>query len=297
MGISMDIKNYLEEKRAIVDSYLKRYFSVKIKPDKLLSAMTYSLFAGGKRIRPVLSLMSFEVLGEDPLRILPQACSLELIHTYSLIHDDLPAMDNDDLRRGIPTNHRVYGEAMAILAGDGLLTEAFNMLTLNEGGLSEKALLRAVRDIAQKAGLYGMVAGQAQDILSENSEPDGDTLEFIHSNKTAALITASVRLGPILAESDDNVLSLFTGYGERIGMVFQIVDDILDVTGDPSKTGKTIGSDQRKKKLTYPYIYGIERSKEIAKMLVEEAINLISGFGKDIEPFKEIALYLLKRSS
>lgn len=129
----MDIKNYLEEKRAIVDSFLKRYFSVKIKPEILHSAMTYSLFAGGKRIRPVLALMSYEVLGKDPLKILPQACSLELIHTYSLIHDDLPAMDNDDLRRGMPTNHRVYGEAMAILAGDGLLTEAFNMLTLNEG--------------------------------------------------------------------------------------------------------------------------------------------------------------------
>lgn len=142
-----------------------------------------------------------------------------------------------------------------------------------------------------------MVAGQAQDILSENSEPDGDTLKFIHSNKTAALITASVRLGPILAECDDNILSLFTEYGQKIGMVFQIVDDILDLTGDPLQTGKTTGSDQRKKKLTYPCLYGIERSKEMAKKLVEEAISLVSGLGRDIEPFKVLALYFLKRSS
>lgn len=293
----MDIKNYINQKRSLIDSYLKKYFSSKIKPEILHSAMTYSLFAGGKRIRPVLSLMSYEALGEEPLRILPQACSLELIHTYSLIHDDLPAMDNDDLRRGMPTNHRVYGEAIAILAGDGLLTEAFNMLTINEGGLSERALLRAINDIARKAGLYGMVAGQAQDIISENSEPDSETLEFIHSHKTSALITASVRLGPILAESDDNILSLFTEYGQRIGMVFQIVDDILDITGEPSEIGKTAGSDQRKRKLTYPSIYGIERSRQKAKELAEEAVDIISGLGMNGEPLKEIALYLLKRSS
>lgn len=293
----MDIKRYLEEKKGLVDSYLERYFCAKIMPEILHSAMTYSLFAGGKRIRPVLSLISYESLGENPLRILPQASSLELIHTYSLIHDDLPAMDNDDIRRGKPTNHRVYGEAMAILSGDGLLTEAFNMLTTNEGGLSDRALLRAVRDIAQKAGLYGMVAGQAQDILSENSEPERDTLEFIHSHKTAALITASVRLGPILAESDDNVLSLFTGYGNNIGMVFQIVDDILDLTGDPSKTGKHTGSDERKKKLTYPRLYGLEGSRQRARELVEEAVELISGLGKGAILLKEVALYLLKRSS
>ncbi|MFN3739995.1 MAG: polyprenyl synthetase family protein [Thermodesulfovibrionales bacterium] len=293
----MDIQKYLEEKRELVDSYLERYFYPKIMPEILHSAMTYSLFAGGKRIRPVFSLMSYECLGENPLRILPQASSLELIHTYSLIHDDLPAMDNDDMRRGKPTNHRVYGEAMAILAGDGLLTEAFNMLTTNEGGLSDRALLRAVKDIAQKAGLYGMVAGQAQDILSENSEPDKDTLEFIHSHKTAALITASLRLGPILAESDDNVLSLFTGYGNNIGMIFQIIDDILDLTGDPSKTGKPTGSDEKKKKLTYPRLYGLDRSRQKARELVEEAIELISGLGKGAEPLKEVALYLLKRSS
>ncbi len=293
----MDIKRYLEEKKGLVDSYLERYFSSKIMPEILHSAMTYSLFAGGKRIRPVFSLISYESLGGDPLRILPQASSLELIHTYSLIHDDLPAMDNDDMRRGRPTNHRVYGEAMAILAGDGLLTEAFHMLTTNEGGLSDKALLRAVRDIAQKAGIYGMVAGQAQDILSENSEPDKDILEFIHSHKTAALITASLRLGPILAESDDNILSLFTAYGNNIGMVFQIVDDILDLTGDPSKTGKSSGSDERKKKLTYPRVYGIERSRQKARELVEEAIELISTLGEGAKPLKEVALYLLKRSS
>ncbi len=293
----MDIKTYLEQKRRLVDSYLKEYFQTSIRPERLHSAMTYSLFAGGKRIRPVLALMSYEALGGDPVRILPQASSLELIHTYSLIHDDLPAMDNDDLRRGMPTNHKVYGEAMAILAGDGLLTEAFNMLTRNEGGLSDRAILMAVRDIAQKAGLYGMVAGQAQDILSEDAEPDPSALEFIHSHKTAALITASVRLGPILAESEQNLLSLFTGYGQLIGMVFQIVDDILDLTGDPAETGKSSGSDEKKKKLTYPRIYGLERSRLLAEEMVNEAVELISVLGSRAEPLKELAHYLLKRSS
>ncbi len=293
----MDIKVYLEEKRKIIDSYLKEYFKTPFRPERLHSAMTYSLFAGGKRIRPILALMSYECLGGDPLRILPQASSLELIHTYSLIHDDLPAMDNDDLRRGMPTNHKVFGEAMAILAGDALLTEAFNMFAINNGGLSPRALLNAIKDIAMRAGLYGMVAGQAQDILSEDSEPDPETLEFIHSSKTAALITAAVRLGPILAESNENVLSLFTRYGHNMGIVFQIVDDILDVTGNPKETGKSSGSDERKKKLTYPRLYGIERSKDMARRLVEEAIELISEIGPSSEPLKETALYLLKRSA
>jgi len=293
----MDIKVYLEEKRRLVDSYLKEYFKTPFPPERLHSAMTYSLFAGGKRIRPILALMSYECLGGDPVRILPQASSLELIHTYSLIHDDLPAMDNDDLRRGIPTNHKVFGEAMAILAGDGLLTEAFNMLTINQGDLSPSALISVIRDVSQKAGLKGMVAGQAQDILSEDSEPDKEALEFIHSNKTGALITASLRMGPILAESDENLLSLFTGYGERLGMVFQIVDDILDLTGSPEEMGKPLRSDEKKKKLTYPRVYGIEKSKELARRLVEEAIELISRIGPSSKPLKEIALYLLRRSA
>jgi geranylgeranyl diphosphate synthase type II len=293
----MDLKAYLEEKRRLVDSYLKGYFQTPFQPERLHSAMTYSLFAGGKRIRPILALMSYECLGGDPLKILPQASSLELIHTYSLIHDDLPAMDNDDLRRGMPTNHKVFGEAMAILAGDGLLTEAFHMLTINHGGLSTNALLNAIKDIAMRAGLSGMVAGQAQDILSEDSEPDPEALEFIHSNKTGALITASLRLGPILAESDENLLSLFTGYGERLGMVFQIVDDILDLTGSPEEMGKPSRSDEKKKKLTYPRVYGIEKSRELAGRLVEEAVELISRIGPSSEPLKEMALYLLKRSA
>lgn len=297
MGVEVDIRKYILEKREVIDNYLRNYFKFVLRPERLHSAITYSLFAGGKRIRPILALMSYEALGEDPLRILPQATSLELIHTYSLIHDDLPAMDNDDLRRGIPTNHKVYGEAMAILAGDGLLTEAFHMLTTNTAGLSERAILNAVRDISRRAGLYGMVAGQAQDILSEDKEPDPETLEFIHYHKTAQLITASVRLGPILAESDDNILSLFTGYGERVGMVFQIIDDILDLIGNPSETGKSSGSDEKKKKATYPRLYGIERSRHIAERLVEEAVEIISPVGEGAKPLKELAFYLLKRSS
>lgn len=293
----MDIQKYIQEKRIVVDKYLKDYFKYVLPPERLYSAMTYSLFAGGKRIRPIMSLMAYETLGGDPARILPQACSLELIHTYSLIHDDLPAMDNDDWRRGMPTNHRVYGEAMAILAGDGLLTEAFHMLTINEGGLSEGAILRAIKEVAKGSGIYGMVAGQAQDILSEDSEIEAETLKFIHSHKTGALITTAIRLGPILAESSDNVISLFTEYGKRIGMVFQIVDDILDVIGEPAEIGKSPGSDEKKKKATYPRLYGLEKSRQIAEDLAKEAVEIISELGPGSEPLKEFAFYLLRRSS
>jgi geranylgeranyl diphosphate synthase type II len=229
--ISFDIKTYLREKREIIDSYLKSYFDRPSSPPALQEAMRYSLLAGGKRVRPILVLASYEACGGNAEDILPQAASMELIHTYSLIHDDLPAMDNDDLRRGKPTNHKVFGEAMAVLAGDALLTEAFLMITDTSAKLRASSLLKAVREVALSAGAYGMVGGQVQDILSENMEPDKDTLEFIHLHKTAALITASVKLGAILANSGKNRLKALTRYGENIGLAFQIIDDILDVEG------------------------------------------------------------------
>lgn len=201
---AFDLKNYLKEKRELIDSYLISYFENPSSPPVLYEAMKYSLMAGGKRIRPILALASYETCGKDCKEIIPQAAALELIHTYSLIHDDLPAMDNDDLRRGKPTNHKVFGEAMAILAGDALLTEAFLMITntMSDGKpIKSAALTRVVREVAISSGAYGMVGGQAQDILSEDSEPDRDILNFIHLHKTAALITASVRIGPLIANS------------------------------------------------------------------------------------------------
>jgi len=265
----------------------------------LQEAMLYSLFAGGKRIRPVLALASYEACGGNPAEIVPYAATLELIHTYSLIHDDLPAMDNDDLRRGKPTNHKVYGEAIAILAGDALLTEAFSILSdpsLSKT-LKEANLLKALREIALASGLSGMVAGQVQDILSENLDPDRETLEFIHMRKTATLIRASVMMGPILYGSSKDILESLSEYGSKIGLAFQVIDDILDIEGDAKELGKPIGSDERANKMTYPSLYGIEESREIARGLISSAVSSLSSFSSKADPMRAIADYLLNRRS
>jgi geranylgeranyl diphosphate synthase, type II len=294
----MDIKAYLNEKRELVDSYLKIYFSDPFNPSLLHESMTYSLFAGGKRIRPVLALASYAACGGDPVDILPQASALELIHTYSLIHDDLPAMDNDDLRRGKPTNHKAFGEAMAILAGDALLTEAFSMMTSIQSStrrIQDSSIVEVIRRVSMASGASGMVGGQAQDILSENGIPDAETLEFIHLHKTAALIKASVIIGPVLAGSERSILEALSDYGGHIGLVFQIIDDILDVEGTTEELGKTAGSDIRKSKLTYPAIYGLEKARQKAEDLVSRAIHCLRPFPSDADPLREIALYLLRR--
>ncbi|RME66054.1 MAG: polyprenyl synthetase family protein, partial [Nitrospirae bacterium] len=228
--MDFDLKAYLKERRQLVEDYLKEYFSRKGSPEKLYEAMTYSLFAGGKRLRPVLAIASYEACGGRAEDILPQASAIELIHTYSLIHDDLPAMDDDDFRRGKPTNHKVFGEAMAILAGDALLTEAFVMFSKSDV-FKPAPLLKALRELAIGAGPKGMVAGQAMDILSEGLSPDEDTLRFIHTHKTGALIACSVKIGPILAEASSDVYEALSTYGQCIGHAFQIVDDILDIVG------------------------------------------------------------------
>ncbi len=298
-----DLKAYIAEKGGLVDSYLKSYFGFEVAPALLKESMAYSLFAGGKRIRPVLALASYEACGKDPAKIVPYASALELIHTYSLIHDDLPAMDDDDLRRGKPTNHKVYGEAMAILAGDGLLTEAFRMLAAPQDGTTPSALLGVINDVAEKAGLWGMVAGQVQDMLSENpaaAPPMAgdlrDEVTFIHIHKTARLITASVRMGGLLACADAAGLSLLTGYGESIGVAFQIVDDILDLKGETAHLGKTAGSDLRKGKLTYPAVFGLEESSRMAEGLVEKAVGALGSFGAQARPLRAIARYIFERT-
>ncbi|MCL0061147.1 polyprenyl synthetase family protein [Thermodesulfovibrionales bacterium] len=296
----MDIKKYLEEKKWIIDSFLESYFSAPITPGKFRDCMVYSLTARGKRIRPILCLAAYEACGGKADDIVPYSSALEFIHTYSLIHDDLPAMDNDDLRRNKPTSHKVFGEGMAILAGDALLTEAFYVLSNNMPStfrVPHSALLRVIREVAMAAGAHGMVGGQAQDLLSEGSEADAETLLFIHRHKTAAIITASVRTGGILANGSDDELQGFTRYGENVGLAFQVIDDILDVEGRTALIGKTVGADAKKRKMTYPRLYGIEKSREMAEELIHNAVESLSIFDKKAEPLREIAMYLLKRRS
>lgn len=293
----MDLKAYIRDKREAVDSFFQSYFNKQTKPSVLRDAMVYSLFAGGKRIRPILALASYEACGGHGSEIIPYASTLELIHTYSLIHDDLPAMDNDDLRRGKPTSHKVYGEAVAILAGDALLTEAFSILSdpSLSASVKEANLLRALREIALASGLNGMVAGQVQDILSEKFEPDHETLEFIHMHKTAALIRASVMMGPILYGCGSDPCKSLSEYGSKIGLAFQVIDDILDIDGETEELGKPVGSDLKSDKMTYPSLYGVEKSREIAKDLISAALDSLNSFSHTADPLREIANYLLNR--
>jgi geranylgeranyl diphosphate synthase type II len=295
---SFDISLYLKDRRELVDTFLKSYFGNPFQPSVLYDAMQYSLFAGGKRIRPILMFASYEACGGEPEDIVPQATSVELIHTYSLIHDDLPSMDNDDIRRGKPTNHKVFGDAMAILAGDALLTEAFLMMTITTSQgktLRQKYIMNAIREVALAAGACGMVGGQAQDILSESSEPDEHTLKFIHLHKTAALIKASVKIGALLAGARGTKLKALKTYGENTGLAFQIIDDILDIEGNTEELGKSAGSDIEKNKMTYPSLIGIDESRRTALELVDEGINALKKFSSEAEPLREIARYLLKR--
>jgi geranylgeranyl diphosphate synthase type II len=295
----MDIGKYLNQKKEVIDSFFHNYFKKQYRPAILQEALLYSLFAGGKRIRPILAIASFDACGGDPDEIVPYASTLELIHTYSLIHDDLPSMDNDDLRRGKPTNHKVYGEAIAILAGDALLTETFTLLSDTSycRTIKEQNLLRALSEIAFASGFRGMVAGQAQDILSENSAPDKDSLHFIHMHKTAALIRASIKLGHTLSEASNDKLEALTIYGNNLGLAFQIIDDILDIEGNTEDLGKKVGSDVKINKMTYPRLYGMEKSHEIAKQLISDAVSPLGIFSSEADPLREIAFYLLNRKN
>jgi geranylgeranyl diphosphate synthase type II len=296
----MDIKEYLKEKGELINPFLKSYFekplSVSV-PPVIREAMSYSILAGGKRLRPILALAAYEACGGRPEDIVSCASAIEVIHTYSLIHDDLPAMDNDDMRRGRPTNHKVFGEAMAILAGDALLTEAFLMMLDTDGMAGKGAVLEAIRELAIASGVRGMVGGQVQDIISEGAKPDAGTLGYIHEHKTGALIAASVRLGGILAEADDEKMAALTGYGKNLGLAFQIVDDVLDVKGDAEVLGKPTGSDEMKKKMTYPALYGTEESMKMAEELIDKAIEALEPFGEKAEPLRGIAKYIIARDN
>ena len=294
----LDLQVYLIEKRAIIERALKAYFPEPEGPAvEVVKAMRYSLFAGGKRLRPILCMAAAEVVGGAETDVLPVACAFELIHTYSLIHDDLPAMDNDDLRRGKPTNHKVFGEAIALLAGDGLLTEAFNLMAKTEikDRVTSHALLMVIGLISRAAGYRGMVGGQTVDIQSEGKEVDFSVVEFIHTHKTGSLIEASVTSGALLGGCNEQQLQALTSYGRKIGRAFQISDDVLNIEGDRETMGKSVGSDKQRGKITYPAMVGLHKSKEIQSQLVKTAILSLKQFDHRAEPLREIANYIIRR--
>lgn len=293
----MDIRAYLKDKRDLIDSFLRGYFAEAVRPEVLTESMFYSLSAGGKRIRPVLCMAAYEACGGRAEDIVGYASAIEMIHTYSLIHDDLPCMDDDDLRRGKPTNHKVYGEAIAILAGDALLTEAFSILSVPRPPVTPDRLLSVIAEISTASGMRGMVGGQVQDMLSENSGPDEETLRFIHMKKTAALLSASVTSGALLFGPDSDRLSAVSEYGLKIGLAFQVIDDILDIEGETEVLGKPKGSDEKKRKLTYPRVYGLAGSKAMAGDLIKEALAPLSDFSSEADPLREIAGFLLNRTN
>lgn len=293
----MELKTYLNEKRIIVDKALEGVFPEPEGPAKVVvEAMNYSLFAGGKRLRPILCMAGAEAVGGDAEKVLPVACALELIHTYSLIHDDLPVMDDDDMRRGKPTSHKVFGDALALLAGDGLLTEAFHLMTRTDtSDLDPMALIRVMALIGEAAGYLGMVGGQVVDMQSEGKEVDLPLVEFLHTRKTGALITAAVSSGTILGGGDEDQVKAITRYGRKIGLAFQIADDILDIEGDSRELGKAVGVDAEKKKITYPSVLGLARSKEVQREMVDEAIQCLRPFDHRADPLREIAVYIIER--
>lgn len=293
------LKGYLEQARSEVDRALSAYLpGAQCEPPLLHEAMRYSLFAGGKRIRPILCLAAAEAVGGRRETVLPFAAAIELIHTYSLIHDDLPQMDDDSYRRGKLTSHKMFGEGTAILAGDALLTAAFTMMA--ERGLAglapPKKVLTIMLEIGSAAGSCGMVGGQLVDIQSQGKEEnDPARLLYIHNHKTGALIRASIRAGAILGGGGPQKISSLSRYGEKAGLAFQIADDILDVEGAEAETGKSVGQDRIKKKWTYPASIGLERAKKEAEILTEQALEALHKFGPEADPLREIARYIVER--
>jgi len=295
-----NLEGYLKSKKETIDAALERYLpDVSSVPSIIFESVRYSVFAGGKRLRPVLCLASVEAVGGETENVLPAACALEMIHTYSLIHDDLPAMDDDDYRRGKPTNHRVFGEAVAILAGDALLTEAFHLLSKKElfKGVQDGSLIRVIHELSRASGYFGMVGGQVVDIQSEGRALDEETLYFVHTHKTGALMTAAVRTGAILADATEEQIHNLSQYGRDLGIAFQVADDILNVEGNREALGKETGSDARLKKLTFPAVMGLEASRLKAREFVAHALAHLESFDERAEPLRAIARYTIERQS
>jgi geranylgeranyl diphosphate synthase type II len=293
------ITSYLTRRAAEVNAWLDCLVpSEDVEPRQLHKAMRYSLLAGGKRLRPALVLTAGEALGAETDDLMPSACAIEMIHTYSLIHDDLPAMDNDDLRRGRPTCHKAFGEAVAILAGDALLTQAFRVLASDAPRRDAARQVRVIREIATAAGsVDGMIGGQMADIENEGKQVDAATVEYIHRSKTGALIAAPVVVGGIIAGATDDQIDKLRNYGERIGLAFQIADDILDVTSTSEQLGKTAGKDQTAHKATYPAVHGVPASQRRARELVEEAVEIVSNLGVSPGMLEAIARFIVARTS
>jgi geranylgeranyl diphosphate synthase, type II len=293
--INFDLQTYLKEKKAIVDQALDDSLVV-IKPEKIYEAMRYSLLAGGKRIRPILCLAACELFGGQEEMSLPTACALEMIHTMSLIHDDLPAMDNDDYRRGKLTNHKVYGEDIAILAGDGLLAYAFEYVVANTQNVAPEKILQVILRLGRAVGARGLVGGQVVDLECEGkSDISVETLNFIHIHKTGALLETSVISGAILAGASPSDLAKLTLFAQNIGLAFQIVDDILDITATQEELGKTAGKDLQAQKATYPSIWGLEESKKQAQKLIDEGITALDIYGEKAQPLEAIAQFIVNR--
>lgn len=293
----MDISLILKEKTELIEKNLLNYFPQKNNLQKnIYEAMGYSLFVGGKRVRPVLAVSVCEMLGGEAKDVMPFACALEMIHTYSLIHDDLPAMDNDDFRRGKPTNHKVYGEATAILAGDALLNCAFET-ALKFSEVSAETTLDCLNVLANAAGTEGMIGGQIIDLEHENKETNADVLENMHLLKTGALISATAKMGAICADAPNADVFRMNEFAKCLGLAFQIKDDILDVEGNAEVLGKPIGSDAENKKTTYVTLYGLDEAKKMLMFYTQKAIELLEAYKERSEFLKEFALYLLKRNN
>ncbi len=295
------LKNYMAMQSRRVDDGLDAFLvSAKAEPPAVHEAMRYSVFAGGKRLRPVLCLAAAEICGGSWRKVLPTACALEMIHTYSLIHDDLPAMDDDDFRRGQPTCHKQFGDAVAILAGDALLTHAFQVMADNARvpGIKASAVVETIRSVAEAAGSLGMVGGQVVDLEMENSKDKGPhrdkTLDYIHRHKTGALIRASLKAGAILSNARPEQVEALDRYGESIGLAFQIVDDVLDIVGDKKLLGKS-GSDQANGKLTFPSVYGLDASREMARKEIHRAKSALEIFNQKGRILSDLADFILHR--
>jgi geranylgeranyl diphosphate synthase type II len=297
--VSFDLTAYMADRAQAVDQALDRFLPRESAPPASLhKAMRYSVFAGGKRLRPVLVAAGAEAVGGTLEAVMPAACAVEMIHTYSLIHDDLPAMDNDDFRRGVPTSHKVFGEAIAILAGDALLTLAFRLLANSSPAGGEAGRLRDMLiEVADAAGSAGMVGGQVADIECEGKMAGAAIVDYIHTHKTAALIRASIRSGAILAGASAAELKALGVVGDSLGLAFQIMDDILDITATSEELGKTAGKDQAQQKATYPAVHGIEASRRRAQALVADAHAALAPFGERALPLRALGTFIIERKA
>lgn len=297
MSKSFDLANYMEDRRKLVDAALEKVLRpVDEWPETLHESARYSIFAGGKRLRPILSISATEAVGGNTDKVMPIACALEMIHTYSLIHDDLPAMDDDDLRRGNPTNHKVFGEAIAILAGDSLLTEAIACMAKSRSNGNAPALLDVILRITEAIGSQGMVGGQVQDLMSEKKQISPEELQHLHQHKTGKLIQVAIESGAIIGGANQEQLTALSKYGELIGLSFQIADDVLDIEGG-EEIGKDIGSDLERRKATYPSILGLEKSKTLAAEITEEALSSLRSLDSSADPLREIAKFVVYRKN